>query len=73
MVDCKLFEGILSQDDEGYIEEGDFIDYKLMKLFASSNQSKVKTLFKKSSGQHPSIGYDCELKCEICRETAVRI
>ena len=68
MVDYKLFENILSQQDDGYVEEGDFIDYKLMELFASSNQSKVKPLFKKTSGLYPSIGYDCELKCEICGE-----
>lgn len=72
MIDYRLFETILSKDDDGYIEEGDFIDSKLMELLSSSNQSKVQRLFKKVSVKSNIKGYNCELLCEGCGEKFVR-
>ena len=66
MVDYILFECILSKEEDGYIEENDFIDLNTMKLLSCSNQAKVRKLFKKTSNTVPAIGYNCEFICEKC-------
>ena len=66
MVDYKLFENILSQKDEGYVEEGDFLDFNIVKLFAASDLPRVRRLFKGTTRSSKPIGYYCEFECEKC-------
>ena len=42
MIDYELFKTILTNEDEGYIENGDFINNDLLILLASSKVEKVK-------------------------------
>lgn len=65
MVDYDLFEKLLTKKDEGYIEVGDFIDYNVIKLFATSDVHKVRKLFKPFQFE---TSYTCELVCDICSE-----
>lgn len=63
MVDYDLFEKILTKEDEGYIEVGDFLGYDLVCLLANANQVKSRKLFKKSNTEDL---YKCELVCSRC-------
>lgn len=62
MVDYELFKSILEKRNEGFIDSGDFIDYKLIVLFASHQMDAVKPLFKKSDGYK----YRYEKRCSKC-------
>lgn len=65
MVDYQLFEKILSQD-EGYIQNGDFIDNKTFELFSKYPTSKVEKLFIKMPNGLTHFVYKCEIKCDKC-------
>lgn len=67
MIDYELFKTILTNEDEGYIENGDFINNDLLILLASSKVEKVKSLFKKGDVSL----YDVEFNCEKCGKTFV--
>lgn len=69
MVDYELFKSILTRGDDGYIEAGDFIDYRTMLLFAESPVTKLKSLFKRSSGDVSNpCQYSIELTCPECQK-----
>lgn len=64
MVDYELFKKLLSEDDDGYIEAGDYIDFDTIKLFANSRIELVKGLFKKN--QADGVHYTVQYKCPRC-------
>lgn len=70
MVDYELFKKILSENDDGYIEDGDFIDNRTFRLLALSPINKMRTLFKKGSGKNNSEPkqYHVELQCPKCKQ-----
>lgn len=70
MIDIELFKKILSYENEGYIEEGDYIDSELLSLLAFSKVENVKNLFKKSKNSND--GYNVELYCANCGGNFVR-
>lgn len=68
MVNYNLFKNFLETEENGYIEPGDFLDKRILELFAKSNQQKVRRLFKHCidcSGKK----YICEIVCNGCGET----
>lgn len=67
MVDYELFEKILSKKEDGYINYGDFINYKTVMLFVKSRADDVKKLFAKKKKEDCNF-YLVELKCPKCGE-----
>lgn len=66
MVDYELFKRILSQDD-GYIEDRYFLDYKTVQLLGNAPIVKTKQLFKKGVlVNKKSRTFVAETKCQMC-------
>lgn len=66
MIDYELFKRILSQDD-GYIEDGDFLDYKTVQLLVKYPITKINPLFKKVlSKDKGQLCFFAEAMCSKC-------
>lgn len=72
MVDYELFKNILSQSDDGYIENGDIIDNKTFRLLATSPINKMKALFKKGSNSTDPNKYHVQFQCPECNKYYMR-
>lgn len=70
MIDYEFFKKILNQEDDGYIEDGDFLDKNIVSLFAKSKKQKVVNLFKKYGKTYKPL-YSVELECMKCGKTWV--
>lgn len=63
MVDYDLFKSILEKDKKGYIENGDYIDAKVMDLFIKHDIAIIRQLFRVNE---TSSYFYVDVRCGCC-------